>query len=643
MPDSDTGPWKVTAKDIVNGKINFTTARKTTQVAYEQKLTNKSRPKVDDILLTKDGSLGRLAIVKNENLCVNQSVAVLRVNNKILPEYLYYLLSSPKYQSQMLGEADGTVIKHIYITRVAKMEVDIPSFGSMNLKEAKEWLNQQSLELEARIKNIEKNSSLDSEQLAFIAINMRNSFINSARNAVYDKRVFASLELDQSLWDYKYLESKYAKEGYSGEALNRKIIADSSDKKMLDDAMTLRHFDGIEDDLLYQLAQDMETNGAREMRSTVEQGGCFPAGTRVMTDKGLVSIQDIKTGDMVLSKPENGEGEICYKPVVRTVSYDNKEIWELSYFEISADTDISKLTRIKLLQISRKGKMFSTMATPNHPFWVKGVGWTRLDELKNGQIIETNDPKILALVFMVNPLRKTSKPNVAGSYHPRNLFDADKKGFEIEDVEYFDLFEYSDLGLCEVLGENSSSPFMVDNHEIHVLKENFTLKVYNFEVADHHTYFITKRGLWVHNTNCAEATSDAAPKDLVTRSGNEISKKDTLGHDINVYANKASVYEAFNGIQNGEGGIAIVKRAIGNDTGKNGNVLPSIEFDRGAPNALFDKGVGNNEHYEYILIGEHPNYRNADGTVNNKFYNYVKFEGYKLSLKSKHVFFSELV
>lgn len=127
MPDSDTGPWKVTAKDIVNGKINFTTARKTTQVAYEQKLTNKSRPKVDDILLTKDGSLGRLAIVKNENLCVNQSVAVLRVNNKILPEYLYYLLSSPKYQSQMLGEADGTVIKHIYITRVAKMEVDIPS------------------------------------------------------------------------------------------------------------------------------------------------------------------------------------------------------------------------------------------------------------------------------------------------------------------------------------------------------------------------------------------------------------------------------------------------------------------------------------------------------------------------------------
>lgn len=91
---------------------------------------------------------------------------------------------------------------------------------------------------------------------------MRNSFINSARNAIYDKKVFASLELDQPLWNYEYLESKYAKEGYSGEALNRKIISDSSDKKLLNDAMTLRHFDGIDDDLLFQLVQDMETNGS---------------------------------------------------------------------------------------------------------------------------------------------------------------------------------------------------------------------------------------------------------------------------------------------------------------------------------------------------------------------------------------------
>lgn len=127
MPDAEEGPWKVTAKDIIGGKINFSTARKTTLDAFENKLTNKSRPQIGDILLTKDGTLGRLAIVNEKNICVNQSVAVLRPNSNILPEYLYYLLSSPFYQKKMIGDSDGTVIKHIYITRLGKMEVNIPS------------------------------------------------------------------------------------------------------------------------------------------------------------------------------------------------------------------------------------------------------------------------------------------------------------------------------------------------------------------------------------------------------------------------------------------------------------------------------------------------------------------------------------
>lgn len=86
MPDAEEGPWKVTAKDVVNGHINILTARKTTNEAFER-LTNKSKPRKGDVLLTKDGTLGRVAVVDVENLCVNQSVAVMRCNNKIYPEF----------------------------------------------------------------------------------------------------------------------------------------------------------------------------------------------------------------------------------------------------------------------------------------------------------------------------------------------------------------------------------------------------------------------------------------------------------------------------------------------------------------------------------------------------------------------------
>ena len=129
MPDTDRGPWKVTAKDIADGRINYQTARHTSIDAFENELTDKSRPVKDDLLLTKDGTLGRLAIVGDERICINQSVALLRVKHDIIyVPYLYYLLSTPLYQGKMLADAGGATIKHIYITRVNQIDIPCPSY-----------------------------------------------------------------------------------------------------------------------------------------------------------------------------------------------------------------------------------------------------------------------------------------------------------------------------------------------------------------------------------------------------------------------------------------------------------------------------------------------------------------------------------
>ncbi len=126
MPDADEGPWKLTAKDVVDGRINYATARRTTLDAFTKSLTDKSRPKLGDVLLTKDGSIGRVAVVDREGVCINQSVALLRPNKFIDPSFLKYLLFSPYYQGVMEGDSDGSTIKHIYITRVDKMQVAVP-------------------------------------------------------------------------------------------------------------------------------------------------------------------------------------------------------------------------------------------------------------------------------------------------------------------------------------------------------------------------------------------------------------------------------------------------------------------------------------------------------------------------------------
>ena len=89
----------------------------------------------------------------------------------------------------------------------------------------------------------------------------------------------------------------------------------------------------------------------------------FVAGTLVHTDKGLVPIQDIKVGDLILSKPvlfkpEDGSGDIEYKPVISTFTSPKKErIFKVEYFNET------------VAKQGKKGRNY-ILCTSNHPFWV---------------------------------------------------------------------------------------------------------------------------------------------------------------------------------------------------------------------------------------------------------------------------------
>ena len=128
MPTTSEGPWIVTAANIVDGTINYASTRKTSQTAYDEDLTDKSKPIVGDLLVTKDGSLGRVAVVDRTGICINQSVAVLRPA-RLSSRFLAYVLEAPLWQERMLADAGGSTIKHIYITKLARMPIVVPPHG----------------------------------------------------------------------------------------------------------------------------------------------------------------------------------------------------------------------------------------------------------------------------------------------------------------------------------------------------------------------------------------------------------------------------------------------------------------------------------------------------------------------------------
>src|SRR6266480_5549235 len=133
MPTTVEGPFMLTAKDIHDGRIDYDNARRTSWDAYRNDVTDKSRPRVGDVLLTKDGSIGRVALCDRPDVCINQSVALLQPNEHIEPRFLKFLLECPHYQQRMERDADGSTIKHIYITRVDKMEVAVPPLAQQKV------------------------------------------------------------------------------------------------------------------------------------------------------------------------------------------------------------------------------------------------------------------------------------------------------------------------------------------------------------------------------------------------------------------------------------------------------------------------------------------------------------------------------
>ena len=111
------------------------------------------------------------------------------------------------------------------------------------------------------------------------------------------------------------------------------------------------------------------------------------AGTLVHTEEGLVSIKDIKVGDMALSRDQhNAEGELVYKPVLRTIVTEDVPVFFATFTPESVDD-------LPFEQLTNHNLYVDLLFTANHPFWVRGIGWKTAAELSRGNttVLKNNE------------------------------------------------------------------------------------------------------------------------------------------------------------------------------------------------------------------------------------------------------------
>lgn len=82
----------------------------------------------DDVLVTKDGTIGKVALVPEleKPATLNSGVFVFRTNDRLLPTFLFRVLSSSVFREFVDTLSAGSTIKHLYQKDLKNFEFAIP-------------------------------------------------------------------------------------------------------------------------------------------------------------------------------------------------------------------------------------------------------------------------------------------------------------------------------------------------------------------------------------------------------------------------------------------------------------------------------------------------------------------------------------
>lgn len=121
-----TGVRFVSAKDIVSGKLVFDRCKFITQEEHEQ-LYRRCNPEYHDIVISKSGSIGTVALVEDRNeFSLFESLALLKFDQTCLfPSFLVYAFTYA-CASLTAGHIRGVGVKHLHLDMLRGLELALP-------------------------------------------------------------------------------------------------------------------------------------------------------------------------------------------------------------------------------------------------------------------------------------------------------------------------------------------------------------------------------------------------------------------------------------------------------------------------------------------------------------------------------------
>lgn len=156
---TDVGPFLITGVDFSNGGINWENCVHITEERWAE--APEIHIKNGDLLITKDGTVGKVAIVENlqGKASLNSGVLLIKTSNDYNKKFLYWALLSEEFWTWFrLKNAGNSTIVHLYQNDFAEFSYTFPD--ATEQQAIADFLDKECAQIDSIAADLEKQIAL---------------------------------------------------------------------------------------------------------------------------------------------------------------------------------------------------------------------------------------------------------------------------------------------------------------------------------------------------------------------------------------------------------------------------------------------------------------------------------------------------
>ena len=121
----DEGYPLITSKNVSNGRINYDAVNYVSEYDFNQ-INKRSKVNINDILMGMIGTIGNLALIREDPNFAIKNVALIKYTESINHQFLFQNLQTSYISKELSNSMDGGTQKFISLKKIRNLSINLP-------------------------------------------------------------------------------------------------------------------------------------------------------------------------------------------------------------------------------------------------------------------------------------------------------------------------------------------------------------------------------------------------------------------------------------------------------------------------------------------------------------------------------------